>query len=430
MLPEVQEVQLDNGLRAMLVARPTLPVVASTLWYRVGSRDERTGETGLSHFLEHMMFKGTERYAKGEIDQITGLMGGSNNAFTDNDTTGYYFSLAADRWQTALEIEASRMRGCLLDEAEFAAEKSVVLEELAMGEDDPWSSLFKATESTTFQVHPYHHPVIGYRQDLERVSVAGMREYYSRNYGPDRAFLVIVGDIDVAATEARIHALFDGIEATGRERAPVLSEPDPVGERRAVIRSPGDTTRMAVAVRTCRMGETDDFALDFLSCALAGSKSSRLYRKMVLERRLVTDVSTYNEPRLDPGGFWFTFELCQGVAPAAVEACLIDELASIAAAGLRDDEVQRARIQLESAFLFEEETALGSAMKIGRWEAQCIGGYRRLADVEALYASVDSAAVQDVVRRYFATERFNTVHSLPTEGADDVADPAQAVARG
>ena len=136
-LPAVHEVRLDNGFRALLVERHSLPVVASTIWYRVGSKDERTGETGLSHFLEHMMFKGTDRYAKGEIDQLTSLMGGSNNAFTDNDVTGYYFSLASDRWETALEIEANRMRGCVLDEEEFLAEKNVVLEELAMGEDDP-----------------------------------------------------------------------------------------------------------------------------------------------------------------------------------------------------------------------------------------------------------------------------------------------------
>ena len=123
------------------------------VWYQVGSKDERTGETGLSHFLEHMMFKGTDRYAKGEIDLLTAKMGGSNNAFTDHDNTAYYFALASDRWETAFEIEADRMRHCLLDPAEFAAEKQVVLEELAMGEDDPWRALFQATEALTFQVH-------------------------------------------------------------------------------------------------------------------------------------------------------------------------------------------------------------------------------------------------------------------------------------
>ena len=142
MLPKLKELELSNGFRALLVERHTLPIVCSMVWYRVGSRDERSGETGLSHFLEHMMFKGTNTFGKGVIDQLTGKMGGSNNAFTDNDVTSYYFSLASDRWEKALEIEASRMADCLLDEREFSSEKSVVLEELAMGEDDPWSSLY------------------------------------------------------------------------------------------------------------------------------------------------------------------------------------------------------------------------------------------------------------------------------------------------
>ena len=169
MLPDVREVQLDNGFQALLVERRNLPVVATVLYYLVGSRDERTGQTGLSHFLEHMMFKGTRRFAKGEIDLLTSKLGGSTNAFTDNDCTAYHFSLASDRWETALEIESDRMTSCLFDPDEFAAEKNVVLEELAMGEDDPWRVLWQSTEALVFQVHPYHHPIIGHRQDLERL---------------------------------------------------------------------------------------------------------------------------------------------------------------------------------------------------------------------------------------------------------------------
>lgn len=418
MLPNVHEVSLSNGFRALLVERSSLPVVASTIWYTVGSRDERTTETGLSHFLEHMMFKGTDRYAKGEIDLATSLMGGSNNAFTDHDLTAYYFSLAADRWEAALEIEASRMRGCTLDEAEFTAEKSVVLEELAMGEDDPWNSLHQATEAVVFQVHSYHHPIIGWKEDLERLGVGGMRDYYQRNYGPDRAFLVVVGDIDIPKTESRIRELFEGIETTGGERASVLSEPQSSGERRATIRAPGKATRMAIAIRTCCMGEQDDFNLDVLSCVLSSGKGSRLFREMVLDNQMVTDVSTYNEPRLDPGLFWFAFELLPGVEPQAVEDCLRTELQRVSDDGVEESELRRARIQLESSFLFEEETALDSALKIGRWEAQCQGGYRRLAEVETRYAVADNDAMRSVVQKYFSTEGWNVIHSLPTENGE------------
>ncbi|MCA8955584.1 MAG: insulinase family protein [Planctomycetes bacterium] len=418
MVPDVHELALSNGLRALLVRRSSLPVVASSIWYRVGSRDERTGETGLSHFLEHMMFKGTDRYAKGEIDLLTSRMGGSNNAFTDNDLTGYYFSLASDRWETALEIEASRMRNCLLDAAEFAAEKNVVLEEMAMGEDDPWTSIYRRTESLVYQVHPYHHPIIGWRQDIERVPVETMRGYYRRNYGPDRATLVIVGDIDLDRTEGRIHELFGGEQPIGGVREAVLGEPEPEGDRRATIRTPGTTTRLAIAAQTCRMGEDDDFTLDVLSCVLANGKASRLFRDMVLEQQLVSEVGTVNEPRLDPGAFWFTFELSPGVEPTRVEDALRAQLRQVEEHGVSDEELRRARTQLTSAFLFEEETALDSALRIGRWDAQCRGGYRRLAEVETRYAAVDSARLQSAVARYLSPMTWNVVTSLPGGDAE------------
>lgn len=419
-LPDVHECTLDNGFRALLVRRATLPVVASMVWYQVGSRDERSGETGLSHFLEHMMFKGTDRYKKGEIDHITSLLGGSNNAFTDNDVTAYYFSLASDRWEQALEIEASRMRGCLLDTQEFAAEKQVVLEELAMGEDDPWRSLYQALETLTFSVHPYHHPVIGWKQDVAEVSAETMREYYRRHYAPDRAFMVAVGDLDIAHTETRIQELFGGIAPSGVARRPVLQEPAPQGERRAVIRAPGELTRMGFSVRTCRMGEPDDFALDILSAILASSKGSRLHQRMVAKDRLLTEISTYNEPRLDPGVFWITCELRAGVDPQKVERVLREELEAVATGGVTASELKRAKLQLEAAFLFEEETALDSAMKLGRWEAICQGGYKLLSEVEARYAAVDKKVLKELVARVFTRDNWNVVLSLPEAGGQPV----------
>jgi zinc protease len=423
MLPAVHEVHLDNGFRALLVARRTLPVVASMLWYQVGSRDEIAGETGLSHFLEHMMFKGTDKYKKGEIDLLTGRMGGSNNAFTDNDVTAYYFSLAADRWETALEIEASRMRGCLLDEEEFTAEKQVVLEELAMGEDEPWRSLYQATESLLFQVHPYHHPIIGWRGDLERLSVDTMRDYYRRNYGPDRGFLVVLGAIDVPRTKARVQELFGPIAPTGKPRREVLDEPPPRGERRSVIRFPGQITRMAVAFRTCRMGEDDDFVLDVVSTVLGSGKSSRLYKRLVLEEELVTDVWVMNETRKDPGVFWITAELREKIHPEKVEAVLREEIGKIIQHGVTATELKRARTQLRSGFLFEDETVLDAAMKIGRFEAMSTKGYRQLADVPAVFDGVSNAGLKQVAARYFHDDAWNVVWSMPRDGAKPKPKP-------
>ena len=412
MLPDVDVVELDNGFRALLVERSALPVVATVCWYQVGSRDERTGETGLSHFLEHMMFKGTDKFGKGQIDQQTSKMGGSNNAFTDTDSTAYYFSLAADRWETALEIEASRMRGCLLDPAEFQSEKSVVLEELAMGEDEPWRPLYQAVESAMFQVHPYHHPVIGYREELERLTVAQMRSYYERHYGPNRACLTVAGAIDRERTRVRIEELFGGMSRV-EDRDVARSEPPPRGERRMTLRTPHSVVRMCIGFPTCRMGERDDYALDLLAHDLGNSKSSRLYRRLVVKDRAVTDVSALNEVRQDPGGFFIMCELHPGVAPEKVERAIREEVAAMVDEGVAERDLRRIRMQIESSFLFQDETVLDLAMKLARFEAGTADGYRTLANVLPTYASMKRKELREVAAKYFQFDRATIAWAVP-----------------
>ena len=420
MLPDVDVVELDNGFRALLVERRALPVVASVCWYQIGSRDERTGETGLSHFLEHMMFKGTDKFGKGEIDLQTSKMGGSNNAFTDTDSTAYYFSLAADRWETALEIEASRMRDCLLDPAEFQSEKSVVLEELAMGEDEPWRPLYQAAESTMFQTHPYHHPVIGYREELERLTVGQMRSYYERHYGPNRACLTVVGAIDRKRARQRIEQLFGSMPRV-EDRAVAIREPEPTGERRVVVKSPHSVTRMCVGFPTCRMGERDDYALDLLAHELGNSKSSRLYRRLVVRDRSVTEVSVMNEVRQDPGGFFVMCELHPGADPCKVEAAVREEVAGMVADGVAAADIRRIRTQIESSFLFQDETVLDLAMKLARFEAGTPGGFRTLADVLPTYASLTRKELREVAARYLDFDRATVAWAVPAAGRAESA---------
>ncbi len=422
MLPDVDVVELDNGFRALLVERGPLPVVASVLWYQVGSRDERTGETGLSHFLEHMMFKGTDQFGKGQIDLQTSKMGGSNNAFTDPDSTAYYFSLAADRWETALEIEASRMRGCLLDPGEFQSEKSVVLEELAMGEDEPWRPLYQAAEAAMFQVHPYHHPVIGYREELERLEVATMRDYYQRHYGPNRACLTVVGAIDRAQTRRRIEELFGG-EPRAAERAVAIGEPEPAGERRVTLRTPHSVVRMCIGFPTCRMGERDDYALDLLAHDLGNSKNSRLYRRLVVKDRSVSEVSVMNEVRQDPGGFFVLCELHPGVDPDRVERAVREEVAALVAEGVSARDLRRIRTQIESSFLFQDETVLDLAMKLSRFEAGTPDGFKTLANVLPTYESLSKKELREVAAKYLRFDRATIACAVPA--APDAAPAAK-----
>ncbi|MEZ6038556.1 MAG: pitrilysin family protein [Planctomycetota bacterium] len=424
MLPDVEVVELDNGFRALLVERSALPVVATVCWYQVGSRDERTGETGVSHFLEHMMFKGTPRFGKGQIDLQTSKMGGSNNAFTDTDSTAYYFALASDRWETALEIEASRMRECLLDPAEFASEKSVVLEELRMGEDEPWRPLYQVVESMMFQTHPYHHPVIGYREELERLTVTQMRDYYQRNYGPNRACLTVVGAIDKARTRKRITELF-GKLPRAEDRKPAITEPTPLGERRAVMRTRHSVARMAIGFPTCRMGERDDYALDLIAHDLGNSKNSRLYKRLVVKDETVADVSVMNETRQDPGGFFVLCELHPGADPAKVERAIREEIALLTQEGVAEKDLKRIRTQIRASFLFQDETALDLAMKLARFEAHTAHGFRTLADVLPTYDAMTRAELRTAAARYLDFDRATVVWALPAE-----PEPTRAKGRG
>ena len=416
MLPDVDVVELDNGFRALLVERGPLPVVASVLWYQVGSRDEATGETGVSHFLEHMMFKGTDKFGKGQIDLQTSKMGGSNNAFTDNDSTAYYFSMAADRWETALEIEASRMRGCLLDPIEFQSEKSVVLEELAMGEDEPWRPLYQVAESLMYQTHSYHHPVIGYREELERLTPEGMRAYYARHYGPNRACLTVVGVIDKKRARQRIEELFGDIPRAEERKVPIR-EPEPLGERRATLRTPHSVTRLCIGFPTCRMGERDDYALDLIAHDLGNSKNSRLYKRLVVKDLTVTDVSVMNETRQDPGGFFIMCELHPGVDQAKVEKAIREEVAALTREGVAERDLTRIRTQIRSSFLFQDETALDMAMKLARFEAGTAKGYQTLAEVLPTYDSLQRLELRDTAAKYLQFDRATVVWAVPAEPA-------------
>src|SRR5918999_388358 len=203
-----QRTVLANGLTVITKELHDKPVVASIIWYRVGSRNEELGQTGKSHFLEHMLFKGTDRYEKGEIDLITLRNGGANNAFTWLDFTAYYFTFASDRWQEALEIEANRMRHTTFAQEEFDPEKQVVEEELRIGLDGPWEALENEVWATAFRQHPYHWPTVGWLDDLESAAAADMKAYYDKWYHPRNATLVIVGDFNTAEAIEEIERLF------------------------------------------------------------------------------------------------------------------------------------------------------------------------------------------------------------------------------
>src|SRR2546422_3480035 len=235
-MEDVGRTVLANGLVVLTKEVHTSPIVTSMIWYRVGSRNEELGQTGKSHFLEHMLFKGTERFKKGEIDLITLKNGGGNNAFTSHDFTAYYFNFASDRWDVALEIESDRMVNCAFDPDEFEAEKKVVIEELKTGLDSPWGLLLQEQEAAAFKVHPYRNPIVGWLQDVERATAEEQQAYYRRFYHPNNAVLVLVGDFDADKVLERVSRVCSDIPAGPAPAPMMLVEPDQLGERRLVVR--------------------------------------------------------------------------------------------------------------------------------------------------------------------------------------------------
>jgi len=402
----VHEHVLSNGMRVLIAERHADPVVAVMLWYRVGARNEREHEAGVSHFLEHMMFKGAERFGKGEIDSVTTMLGGSNNAFTSCDHTAYWFELAADRWETALEIEADRMRALALDPKEFAAEREVVLEELAMGLDDPWRRLSELVQSTLFLRHPYRRPVIGHADALKKLSVADMRDYWRRFYHPGNATLVLCGDVQPqeALRLARKH--FDSIPvgASYAEADPFrpAETPEP-GERRVEMTWDDQGKRLCMAWPTVAVGTPDDDTLDVISALLTAGRLSRLQRRLVFEDELATSVSVHSDTRVEGGVFWLFAECAQSTDLAEVERAIDEELERLATQKVSAKEINRVRSVLIASEAYENETATDFAERLGEY---AVDADWRLA-IEGLdrVLAVDPERVREVAARLLSRER-------------------------
>ncbi len=411
----IRETALANGLRVLLVERHLDPVVAVMLWYRVGSRDEDERTAGVSHFLEHMMFKGSSAFGKGEVDRVTTLLGGSNNAFTTNDHTAYWFELASDRFEAALAIEADRMRALLLDPTEFAAEKTVVLEELAMGLDDPWRRLTELAQEAVFGRHPYRRPIIGHADALKRLTVEDMRAHYARHYRPENAILVVCGDFDSASTlrivESHLGAPWPAAPAFDEPFRPVPSEP--VGEKRFTMTWDDEGHRVAMVWPSGAVGSKEDWVLDVVSTLLTGGRLSRLHRHLVLERGLATTVSTQNDARVDCGAFWLMAECAQGVTPERLEKAIDAELALLCDETIPAKELERAKKIIASGEAYDSETVSDLAEELGEFATDA--NWRLSLESLDHIRSVTVADVREAARRVLATPRRVVAWSHPPE---------------
>lgn len=414
----VTEATLDNGLRVLVQEDPRNPIVTVQLLYRVGSRNERPGATGLAHFLEHLMFKGTPTRGRGEISRLVELNGGRENAFTTKDMTGYYVSIAADRLDLVLEIEADRMRNLLLDPAEIDSERKVVMEERrSRAEDDPDGLVYEAMNSLAFKAHPYRWPIIGWMADIARINRTELRAFYDTYYVPNNAILVIAGDVKAADALALARKRFGPIPR-GATPSPVTAvEPPQIDERRLVVRKDGAQLPMVnIGWHVPNHTSADAPALELLSTILSEGRSSRLYQRLVYEKRMVLGAGgEYSYSSLDPALFWFFATPLPGQTPESVEQALLAEVERLKQEVVPDEELQRARNQIEASFVWQQDSVFSRASVLGRFEL--LGSWRLLDDFLPRLRAVTAADLQRVARLYFPVDRKNVSILLPAEPA-------------
>jgi len=407
---EIEVTRLANGLTICLARNRQAPLVSTALFYRAGCRDEAPGLGGLAHFLEHMMFKGSPGYGPGEIDRLTQTLGGSNNAFTGHDLTAYYFTFAADRWPLALAIEADRMRALTLDPEEIASERQVIVEEIAMYRDDPWDALEIDTFAALWGEHPYGRPVLGTAAELEAAGHDELAAFHARCYRPERAVLVLAGDLDATALE-RARDAFGSIPAGDGERATLEKPAGPAGEVR-LERRHGEVSRLLLALPAPPPDEPGHADLRLLAAALALGRSSRLQRELVEEEELCLSLAVGLTEGSLASTFTLAAELLPGVDPGEVERRMRAALAALGERPLAEPELDRVRRVFQADWVYGQERIHQQALATGAALAQF-----DLHQPERLLAralEAEPAALAASARRWLVPERGSVVGlSLP-----------------
>jgi zinc protease len=425
---------LDNGLRVYLKPIPGAATVTTMVAYKVGSSDEDLTATGLSHYLEHLMFKGTDKIKPGDIDRDTQRNGGANNADTSEDMTVYHFDFAADRWTRALEIEADRMQNLRIDaKHEFEQEKGAVCNELMRDEDYPWDLETKAILPVLFgSKNPYGHPVIGERAHVRGATADVIKSHYDKWYHPNNASLVIVGGIDPDKVLAKVKELFGPIpRAELPSRKPVAAY-ERTGPVRLDMKSKFEVPRLLFGYNTVRSADTDSIALSALEAILSNGKTCRLYKKLIEGEEVASDIGASNNAGRYPGWFQIQVELLKGQDPDRVEKLVLAELKRLADEPVSEAELKRVQEGILTSAVFGRESVHGLADSIAR--GVTTNNLEYLKTYLPRILALTPADVQRAAKTYLDPEKRVVVRSLPAagraeQGAEREAQSAERVAR-
>jgi zinc protease len=397
------QVILKNGLKVMLKEIHTAPIVSSWMWYRVGSRDESTGKTGVSHWTEHMQFKGTKKFPANILDKAISREGGRWNAATSHDATHYYETMPADKIDLALRLEADRMKNSIFNEKEVESERTVIISEREGHENEPLFRLTEAVQQIAFRVHPYHHEVVGDMADLRTITRDNLYDHYRRYYVPNNAVLVLAGDFETRSMLKRIRELFEPIPKGPTPPRLARSEPEQRGEVRFSIEGPGETTYIQVAYRFPNAINPDYFPLQVLDSLLGGAsglsgKTSRLYRGLV-DKEFAVDASGWSEATIDPYLYRITIIMHPKRKPEEVIGALDAEIKKLQDVLASEAEIKRAVKQARAVFVYGNENITNQAFWMGYVEM--FSSYKWYMEYLDNLAKVTPQDVQHVAQKYF-----------------------------
>lgn len=401
---KVTEKVLPNGLKILLKEEHKAPVVTFQIWYKVGSRNESLGKTGLSHLLEHMMFKGTKKYGPKTFSRTVMKNGGNDNAFTSKDYTAYFENFASDRIGIALELESDRMQNLLLDPKEFESERKVVMEERRMRyEDDPSSAMVEQMMATAFLAHPYQWPVIGWMADLGNITHEDLRRHYKTYYTPNNATIVVVGDFETKKLLSQIEKYFGKIPRGPEPPKVSAVEPRQQGERRIIVKREAELPAIFAGYHVPNLRHPDSYVLDVIANILSDGRSSRLYRSLVYEKQLALYAGgDYDSVSADPHLFYVYAGVMPGKTVEEVEKALYAEIERLKTEPVLDEEIEKAKNQIEAGFIMGQDSVFYQAMLIGRFET--VADWRL---IEKYLSGIRAVTKDDIIRvakEYFSED--------------------------
>ena len=411
---DVKSFTLKNGMKFLVVEDSSIPNANMYLFYRVGSRNEHQGITGLSHFFEHMMFNGAKKYGPKEFDRTMEFNGGSNNAYTTENVTVYTDWFPASAMEVMFDLESDRIANLSIDPGMVESERGVVLSERSTGlENSPWRQLTQDVQAQAFQEHPYHWPVIGYEDDMKNWTQADLERYFKTYYAPNNCVVVVSGDVKFTGVKKLAEKYIEPIPSQPAPPKVLIKEPPQRGERRILVKKDVAAPYINIAYHVPESNHEDFYPLTLLSDILTSGRSSRLYASLVDQKQMATSIfSSYSES-FDPTLFNF-YSICnRGIKATDLEEAIYNEIEKIKKDGITEKELQKVKNQKLVEFYQQVETINGKSNNIGTYEV-FFGDYKKMFDAPAAFNKVTTGDIQRVLKKYF-TKGNRTVGILSAD---------------